>query len=512
MATFAAELPETYASITRPVAFDVVKQLTDRLNIDPNEVNIVIPGANGKLSVWNADNIDRQESVNLTTKTRIYVTIKEDYVEDDLLTMVSKRDHYPPIFHDKGTKIKVAPIYSRTKVTISLAFRTVDRYTAESFRDNWRRRIAELREYMVFNAKYTYPIPETIRGVLQLLHRTRKVNTDDYPNFEDYLKAFGLPQLTYLTNSAGNGDVWACREVQENIYGNFTDPTPAEVEKDDNGSAWMVSFDFEYYYDKPISVWVEYPICVNNELVDEILYPEQPFDITTLKYRSTISREYYHEIQNMMGYYWQEDSAYIRIPEFDDWTPGRTRVGYISLLSALLLADEEDPRYICNLTDLGDWALNERLVDIFKENARWVTKHNEFPFLIRLHVDDYPVDNELILDEELNLIAKYPLLKFKTQHITIDYIHDISKLTTEGRKRFFSNPTLVNLWFDLTLGHQPIGGYPRVNGDRYVDIRHFEELCQINEIYPNSHIDFINPGRLLATVGIFTVSTHNTEE
>lgn len=512
MAVIVYELPETYASITRPVALEIARQVRDKLNIVNKDVRICFPGANGKLSTWNSANIEETFTTGLPSSERLFFDIKEEYIEDDLLTMASKKQEMPPIFVDSKHNIHMYPVYSRTKVTISFTYRSADRWQAEQFRDNFRRKIAENREYMTFYARYHYPIPKSIVNALALLYKVRKVYDKEYEKFTQYLYGLGSKQFGIITNAAGKGDTLVHHDMQENIYGNFTDPTSMEVEKDDNGAAWTVSFDFEYHYDKPISVGLRYPILINNNLVPPELYPEKFFDIAKLRYHTTLTRALYDVVQQDMGFYWHMKGACIRIPDFDDWSNHKQWWEYKALVSAMLIVDTDKPKEVCSLFEIGDWGLHPVLHDAFKRNHLYLTKKREFPFFISLYQnDDYLGEDALHVDKELTVTTRREMDVFKMYHIVISVVKDIKTLTPNAQRRFFSEPALVNAWIDILLGFRPIDGYPKVNENGTVNIEDFDRVLYRNgrQRLPDNYFGL---GSAMATVGIFGVVTHPENE
>lgn len=504
MATLVWELPETYASVTRPVAYEIIKQLRDELGILNKNIPIAFPGANGKTTTWNANNVDERDTTQFNGIEKLIAEIKEEYVEDDLITMSTRKVDNPPIFLDSDYGIGITPVYSRTKVTINFTYRARDRWQIESFRDLWRRKIAENREYMVFNARYKYPIPEDIEKGLYLLWRTREVNRKQYPTYQDYLFTLGSPHLTSLTNTAGKGDTLAMTECQENIYGNFSDPNSFEVEKDDIGAVWTCQFDFEYYYDKPISTVLHYPLLINNELIPPQLYPPVHFDIAKLKAHSSITRENYTVISQDNGFRWHIRGAYIRIPEFDDWSNHLKRNDVIPLLSAMLIVDKDNPKEVCNLTDLGDWGLHPCLIDSFKKQHRYLSLRNEFPFHIAgYEYNSYLGDAALHTDEELNITTRYDMKLDRMYHMVITIVKDIRHLSPSAQRRFFNDPQLVYAWLDIILGCVPEMGYPKLNDDGSVNIKDFERICKLYNL--GSRGNYLGLGSAMATVGIFSV-------
>lgn len=513
MATLVYELPETYASVTRPVAYEIVKQLRDNLGILNKNIAISFPGANGKVTTWNANNIEETDSFQFSAKERLMVDIKEDYIEDDLLTMMSRRKEYPPIFLDKGCGVMIHPVYSRTKVVVSFTYRTKDRWQAENLKDYWRRKIADNREYMVFNARYKYPIPEDIEKGLWLLHRTRSVNLKDCKTYQDYLATFGSKHLVSLKNAAGTGDILAMAECQENIYGNFTDPTSMDMEKDELGAVWNVTFDFEYHYDKPISVVLTYPLLIHNELIPPQLYPEVQFDIATLKTHSGLTRERYTIIEQHNGFNWHIRGAVIRIPEFDDWSSTIKLDNYKMLLSAMMIVDPEHPREVCNLKDMGEWGLHPVLHPFFSKNSQWLNVYNESPFYVQIYENNAIMEDlNIVIDHNLNVETKYPMKLHKMYHMTISVHKDIKLLSKAAQYRFFSDPVVVNAWLDIFIGHQPINGYPKVNPGGFVDIKDFDRVIRENGKLTFGKAPYYRLGTAIATVGIFNVATHNQNE
>ena len=511
MAMISYELPETYASVTRPVAYEIVKQLRDNLGILNKDIPISFPGANGKVTTWNANNVESRDSAQFQGSEKIIVDIREDYIEDDLLTMLSNRIDSPPIFLDKDHGIGIHTVYSRTKITISFTYRARDRWQAESFRDYWRRKIAENREYMVFNARYQYPIPEDIEKGLYLLYKTRSYHKQDYPTYQDYLFGLGSQHLVSLTNSAGKGDTLAMTECQENIYGNFTDPTTMDKEKDEIGAVWTCQFDYEYHYDKPISVVLTYPLLLNNKMVPPQLYPEIHFDINRLKLRSGLTRQNYTIIAQDNGFNWHIRGAYIRIPEFDDWSNQLKRNDVKTLLSAMLIVDPDKPKEVCNLIDLGDWGLHPALHESFKKQHRWLGMRNEFPFHVALYNGDvYQGDTALHFDYDLNVETKYDMSIENMYHMVITVVRDIKLLSPDAQKRFFNDYQLVCTYLDLILGREPHGGYPVQNQDGSVSWKEFDRIARLNNLGEKGR--YMGLGSAIVTVGIFGVVTHHESE
>lgn len=516
MAILAYELPETYASITRPVAQDVIKQLMVNLKINEAKVPIYFPGANGKVTVWNANNVQSQDSASFNARERILINVKEDYIEDDILTLVSKRREYPAIFMDNQAGITVSPIYSRTKVTVSINYRTSDRWQAESFRDNMRRKIAENREYMTFNARYKYPIPEVITKAFYLLFLTRKETMDDFDYWRDYFFAKGSRHLTVLTNAAGEGDTIAMVELQEDILGGFQDSLPPELEKDELGAVWNINFEFEYHYDKPISIELHYPLLINNHLIHEVLYPEVKFNPRSILSSASRTRNYYTGVQEEMNFYWVPHEAVLRIPEFDDWAAYSKADIYRPILSAMIMVDKNNPREICNLTDMGTYGLHESLREAFEKNANRLTKRGKFPFFIGLYSNDAPMEeDDLRIDEYLNVYASRDMSMFKMYHMVIFILEDLNRMDLESKRNFLKYSQLVNAWLDIILGKRPEGGYPKLNGLGHVDANDLERVIKLNRIgwEGTSHnLRLLNPGHIWATVGVFSIHTHRQNE
>lgn len=460
MAHLTMELPETYASISRPVAYDIVKQLLSKMAVD-HPIPIYFPGANGKISTWNSNAIQSQDAANFNSKEHVRVQVKEDYNEDDLLTMHTRQEYNPVIFSDPTTHTTLRPIYSRTKVTVNLQYKSRDRFQAESFRDHWRRKIAENREYMTFTAKYTYPIPQGMVDAIHLIYLTRLNRLKEFDTFERYLEWYSTEAITLLTNTAGKGDTVAVEETQTMIYGHFTDVAPPEADKDDKGSVWTVSFDFEYTYDKVISVDLKYPILVQNHLVPHPLHPEPMFDLNTLNSKLMVTRDWQFYIQRYLGYLNNVGGAYLRIPEFDDWKNDIKYQDYTPILSVMITVDEENPKEIFNLTDMGEYKLIPVMKDSFQKHHLYLNLPYETVFLIQLYKDDHVLPpEELYIDSELNIRSKYDLDPGSMYHIVISCLDQIRLLSKEAEKRFFKDPQTVYSWIDIRYGRVPGVNHP----------------------------------------------------
>lgn len=516
MAFLNMELKETYASITRPVAYDITKQLLKKLAVEDN-IRIFFPGANGKSQTWNSGEVQSQDGANFNTKQHVRINVKEDYMEDDYLTMYSSQRNNPLIFLDPLTKISMHPIYSRTKVTLSVSYRTKDRFEAESFRDNWKRKIAENREYMTFTAKYTYPIPETTEQALYILYLLRNNRKKECKDYSEYVFKYGTPALTSLTNVAGNGDTLAVEETQLMVQGILSDIAPPEPEKDDKGAVWLVNFDMEYQYDKVIAINLTYPLLVQNQLVPEPLQPELLFDVNELHAKLSQSRNWFNYIQSNMGYMQYVRGAYIRIPKFDDWSHHVRFKNYKPLLTAMLTVDEENPRDIFSLKDMGEYHLLPALQEVFSKTSLYLTAPYESPFLIQLYKNDSPLPKEYIhVDKDLNITATFDLDPNEMYHIVISILTDIRLLGKEAEKRFFNNQPLVYSWLDIRIGHSPgttpDGGYPKVYPNGQVDFDEFRKIVKEYNLASEENYAHHYPGKVMSTLAFFGVFTHRKDE
>lgn len=536
MANLVCELEENFSSIVSSVASDLIYELIEKLGIDKDKVPIFYPGPNGKVTTWGSNNIGEVNPSDFSSQERLTIEYEEEFNEDDMLTLVSKRRQNPPIFEDNRFDVRIDPVYSRMKGTFSISYKARDRYQAESFVNRLRRKIAENRDVMTFSAKYTCPIPKTIVNAFRLYFESYKVNNLDFKNWEEYLKAYGIKEFTWLVNVAGEGDVLAFREIQENIYGALTDSSPPKPEKADETNRWNVSFSFEFFYDKIISMNFRYPIIVCNELIHEALYPEVIFDPGCLRFQAELTRAYYNKIQEAMYYYWSYEEAFIRIPYFDEWKDAQYRRGQVYLLSALIIVDKDDPREICNLMDLGEWGLSEIMSYPFKRQVKHLTRFREFGFYIGLYEEGYQLrDDNLIIDRELNVRSRFDLSFYKNQRLVIKVMTDLSMLSKQGLTRFFNEPIAVNAWLDIMIGHRPINGYPNLSqpdiitndittpiqiaqmDNLKVDIKDFLRVCKENGIKCGLYQDkqgevILNPGSIMKTVGIFTMTTDKKGE
>lgn len=512
MAFLNMELKETYASITRPVAYDIAKQLLKKLAVEDN-IRIFFPGANGKSQTWNSGEIQSQDGANFNTKQHVRINVKEDYVEDDYLTMYSNQRNNPYIFLDPLTRISMHPIYSRTKVTLTVSYRTRDRYEAESFRDNWKRKIAENREYMTFTAKYLYPIPETTEQALYILYLMRNNRKKECKSYSEFVFKYGTPALTSLTNTAGNGDTLAVEETQVGIQGILADTAPPEAEKDDKGAVWVVNFDIEYQYDKVIAINLTYPLLVQNQLVPTPLQPELLFDINELNAKLTQSRNWFNYIQSSMGYMQYVRGAYVRIPKFDDWSHHVRFKNYRPLLTAMLTVDENNPRDIFNLKDMGEYKLMDAVQESFSKNSLWLTQPYESPFIIQLYRGDQPLPHDYLhVDRDLNIISTYDLDPNEMYHIVISILNDIRLLSKEAEKRFFFSKSMVYTWLDIRIGHAPDDGYPKVHPNGHVDFDEFIKIAKQYNLASEENYAYHYPGKVMSTLAFFGIVAHRRDE
>lgn len=508
------EMDETYLSIVRPTITNVTRQLMDKMGIKNNKIPVSFPGSDGKLSMLNSNNITDHRPASFDNVEKIIVEYRDEYNEDEILTLQSKKNEQSPIWSDTPLGIKLYPIYSRSKFNVSYTYQAQNRTQVERFRDHWRRKIAEGREYMYFDSDCIIPVPQLTVNILKILYNSKVRNDPNPITFLQYLQHYGCPNLTILTNGEGKGWTLAYAEKQTMFYGGFTDETPPEAEKQDEGDRWRVSFNFEFTYDKVISFGVKYPVVINNDLIHPVLYPKPVIDPREFRAVTNKSRDYFFRIQNMTGMSWYSRGACIRVPEFDDWSIDLEWQNQKPLVSALLLVDEEDPHNVCNLKVLDEdsgWGLSDALIPHFVNNRERLINRLLFPFKVTIYIDDVEMSpDNLYIDQDLNIRTKNPMKPHKRYHLVISAVYNPRLLTDDSQSYMLNHPDFACIWIDILLGRPPRSTYPQVNRNGRIDPTDFRLFFQREGVPFNDEGTFIGEptGSIFACVKHFTVNAH----
>lgn len=462
-------LPENSQSVTRPVIMDIVRQVEEITKIDVSS-KIFFPGETQRMQTpgTNIDNNNERFAI-FNTDRITFVEVEEDYNKDALSTTAVTRLEHIPVFQDEALRVKIAPVFATSAVTINFTYRCPSKTEALRWRDDMRIRISQMRDLNLHTITYHYPIPLEYLVILKLIYEKREAIEPYGQSFQEYVYSLSDQRLKLVSDLVGKDTRLVIPDCQTRILGMFDfDGLPNKVERDETNGVYTIAFSYKFEYGKPVGCNMKYPVMIHNQLLpaDYIQFTDDAYDIDKVNKTFPLSLYAMNGFETDTIMNGVIDPGYVlRLPEYDDFRLNQFHPGTGTVLFALCEVDT-DKKTLCSLNDLGEIALDEDILTFIKEK--------EYPYLTKLyqsilHVDLYRNEfltniNTITCDSQLNIKAVNPL-NLRNQHrIRLSIVCDLTLLSREAIER--------------------LKGYPKA----FVKI-----ISAINELLKN-HPDFVNLG------------------
>lgn len=440
MPRFAVEIPEVWESITRPVVMQVTRDMFTSLGV-PQDTPIMYVGG-GISTPQPGSTLDDHGKVKNTfpTKTKFKIEVSEDYPEADALSMAVFRPEQNHVFMDSDLGIYVKPAYQRAEVTITVTYRTSDRTDAELWQNKEKRIVGRGKDDYLTDVTYHYPIPPSVMVILCELHRMREENKGYGEPIGKWLKDHFSPKFTTISNQAGNGETVVIRENQVSITGWFDfGHTPPQFQQDGEGGAWETDFTFKFFYDKPETVVMDYPLMIHNNIVgpqfrdDSKPYSfEEDFILQPSLSKSLFQKFGYPERAKLA---WQARPG-LPIPHFDDWLPDHELPVTQCITRLLLQVDPADKRAIINLADLGNWKFKTTALAYMLSDRTFITSPRESVFSLTLHRKQELMDiSKLQVTQGLDVFYQEDLDERQYYHLVVSVLTDLTYLSLGALRR-----------------------------------------------------------------------------
>mgnify|MGYP007069468258 CR=1 FL=1 len=469
MPNLSVTLPESGQSVTRPVIFEIIKQVEEITKIDVSS-KVFFPGETQRMQTPGTSIDSTNERFAIFNTDRItFVEVEEDYDKEALATTAITRQEHIPIFHDQSLRVKVTPIYAKTLVTINFTYRCPSKTEAERWRADMRIRISQMRDINLHDITYHYPVPLEYLLILKMIYDKRESNEAYGQSFQEYVYSMSNQRLKLVSDLVGKDTRIVVPETQTRIVGMFDfDGMPNKIERDETNGVYTIAFSYKFEYEKPIGCNMKYPVMVHNQLLPPNLieFTNDAYDLDKVNKSFPLSLYAMNSFESDTVMNGAVNTNYVlRLPEYDDFRLNQFHTGTGSVFIALCEVDQ-DKKTLCNLKELGDIALDEDILKFIQDS--------EYPYLSKLyqsilHVDLYRNEfltemRTLTVNSQLDISA-INLLDLRNQHrIRFSIVCDLTLLSKSAIDR--------------------LKNYPKA----FVKI-----IAAINELLKN-HPDFVNMG------------------
>jgi hypothetical protein len=431
-------------SVTRPVVFDIARQLQEWTGLGPT--NILFYG-DGDVAAQPGSTIDDEASFNRTAGQSFWrVKVKEEHRRDWLLATAVHQTEQAEIFYDEALSVYMRPVYSPTLLTFDFECRVSDVNSASKWYDEFRARVSTGRFSRTHVINYSYLIPEKYIPLLEHIHMLRESQAGYGEDLETYLSNHFTANVTKSATLAGTQERYAVVEQQGRIMGQFDfDELPDEPSKEGDGSTYTQTFSYKVYFDCPIATAMDYPVLVHNQLIDEHYLMYQPKDdLQTFESRSPRSATALgaFEVDRLAR---PTVKSGLRLPEFHEFYPRSVPNHTLQVLSALVgvenPADNPDNRKIMNFSEIDEkWEFRPEFLNHLKFDYKYLHKYGESLVNVTVYDNHMPLHySQFFVDKDLNITLNFDPDLRRTYYVRLALVTDPSVLSRAAQDRAREN-------------------------------------------------------------------------
>lgn len=441
MPKLALELKDYYTTVSRPINIGIARDIADRIGFDPH----ITPEMAGlyEFFLTRGSELGPKTPENIVPATqRVVVSVREEYVDRDLMTSPMLRTEWPAIFRDDSLEVYISPHYRKIEATISCQVRCRDHVEAQMVRSAMKGRIDQVVVGMSHSVKYNYNLPPSVMFILMDIYRRREAVAGYNETMAEWFKKCFTNNYRITTALNGDGATVTLADGQIRINGWFDgDPTIPELELSGNREGAMtVQFDYKFWYDRPETLIVNFPYSIHQQLPADILIDkERPAWVDNTAARRSWFEEVMHEFSNYYGIEnsWMNNPG-IPVPYYDDWTfPKTLEIPYhMNMFRFLVVLDHEndDKRTLFNMEEqLVDWEIWPEAIGYLKATAAKTSKPYRNVFTLQLWESDQLRDmKDMILDSNLDLTYGEDLEMRANYHVSMSFCLDPSLLKKDA--------------------------------------------------------------------------------
>lgn len=465
-------LQDTPESVTRPIIFDLTRQLFKITGISP-DTRIYYPGYMEKDRQPGSTIRDGEVINTFGAGQKLTIEVEENYDQDYILSTAVLRPENPFIFRDDRIETSIKPSYANTEVTINFRYRAIDRIAALRWRDDMKTRVSMMRDEHLHDLTYHYLIPKEFVIIMHEIHRLRELVDGYGEDFDTFFKNNMTQKASLLSNFSGTHQEWGIGEKQMRVLGWFDfEGAPEQGSREDEDDTWTIAFSYKFRYDKPVACVMQYPLVIHNQLLSSRYRPS-----STAYQLEQHRRSYSHSGKGFSMFDKTRDTAQfsmqsgIAIPDFDEFLPSSVLTSTKRVFTTLVTIDPANRRFLLSLLDLGrTWSLNPLIVNFLKAEAPYLTKDYGTIFGLQLYrgADRLP-DAMLTIDSDLNVTSTVDLPLRHYYHVRLSLLTDLSALSEETRARLREHgPALAAILHAIDPAVWSQLGYPNLLGGKYM--------------------------------------------
>lgn len=463
-------VPETTESITRPIMFDVIRQLIEITNL-PKDINVLYSGGLERAKqLGSAINMPEGTDPNkFNFNDKITIEVDEDFGEDRILNEPVIGPGNLLIFEDSPLKIIMKPVYSLSDVTITVTYRAANENAAEYWRTSIETALRQRRDILMHDLTYSYQVPDEMLYILKQLHTMREAVDGYGDSYDKYFKEHSHPRMTELTNLSGQASAWTIPETQMRVQGWFDFALPPKATRDGDADTRTISFSYKFNYQRPVQLVMMYPVVVHNQVIPQKFRP-RPVETEddAIQARSLTTRVLSHYesgtealMNHQPGY---------SIPQFDEFLPASVPHETMRALTVLFTIDDPTSTRFLKLDELKSKKFTDDILAYMRAETGYMTKMYQSAIMINFYRDEHLIlPTPVKINSNLEVHATTPINLRHQHHLRISLVTDLFMLQGNALERLRSHGrAAIQILDAIDPSLKQRGLLPMLIGDNYI--------------------------------------------
>lgn len=432
------ELFGTEDTITRPITITVTNDIKALLGITKDvyttyDIKDNIVKSKNKLGDIQGENTIHDDIINVE-----YIETSE---EGNELSLIPNNSDFKPIYIDTDIRSSILPVYHSRKMSIKFRYSNKSKSKVFSILNKLRLYTSNDGMYKRHELEYHYVLPNFINKLLLHINDLKNLRDTDILDLDMYVNNTFDNRVDFLNTLDANlskTDV-SIREAQLEIQGYITDDLHTLTPEYDEGTTyWSIEFNYDFIYEKPVSLIVNYPILVYNTLISKefrtFIKNNEP---NPNAYRSHRSASMMDLVKRHDLFGIRNDTYYLTIPDFDREKLPDPPNFTARMFSVMVTVDVNDLNALFSIDDIPKIK--------FKDSVKNLILTTEYPYIGKLHNSMFYIElyknnkkdynNEITMDDNGVLTSKLPLDIKSTYRVMFSVVTDLDMVTPEAKIR-----------------------------------------------------------------------------
>lgn len=433
------ELYGVEETVVRPVMISVVDGIKNLLSFDKEIYTIFT--TNDKI-VRNRDKLGNLLGKNTILQEGISVEAV-DMIEDGMeISPIANVADQVPIYIDDDIDSSFIPIYINRKVIINFKYFSKSKSNVQALLNRIRLMTANDSMHKLHQLEYYYTLPNITVQLLNNINDLKNKRELVKPSLQQYIadRFDTRAEFVLSPDNILNKASLAIREAQVGVQGYIADDIHGlTVEYDDSYSGYYLNFNYEFYYEKPSSLQLMYPLLVYNSYINKMfrnfIKKDEPNNVNAFRSYGTRGLATFNNPQSSLTIL--DNKYYLTVPSYDNYRLNKPTEFTVRLFSVLIKVSDENPYELFKLEDIPELKFKDNILHCLLTSEReFINSLHESIFHIELYKNNR-VDptNKVILDQDGTLRTLYPMDYRFTYHVVFNILTDLDYLSEDAKQR-----------------------------------------------------------------------------